>query len=73
MSANFYHSDEGLTASEQGKRTIDEIVNDPANELQFTREELIQLVEDLLTQFNRTENLGRFAQTLLKRIDEVKK
>lgn len=73
MSANFYHSNRQVTRSEADLQDIHEIVNDPANELQFTREELIQLVEDLLTQFNRTENLGRFAQVLLKRIDEVKK
>ena len=52
---------------------IERIVNDPANELQFTRDDLIELVEDLLTQFNKNENLERFAQVLLKRIDEAKK
>jgi hypothetical protein len=52
---------------------LDEIVNDPANKLQFTRTELVQLVEDLLTQFNKNENLERFALVLLKRIDEAKK
>lgn len=39
----------------------------------FTREELLKLVEDLLTEFKKTDSVERFAKVLFKRIEEADK
>lgn len=39
----------------------------------FTREELLQLVEDLLTEFKKTDSIERFSKVLFQRIEEADK